>query len=378
MSTKNVILVNLDGFRVDKINNCRTLNQLKNQCLFYPQMFTVAPYTFASLHSVFTGLYPSMHGVNAYYNIFKFKNDIQTLPEILQSAGYYTSCDIISEVVIPKKGLDEVNIFDEKIVNFESRHKDIIKRLSEKKKFFLFLHYTEPHKHLVDAVIQKYKQESNDDNYFNSQEENNSRYESYLPSLDNYVKMILDTLKETKIDSNTILIFFSDHGTSLGEKKGEKFYGVYTYDYTINVFSMIYVPEKEPIQVIKQCQTIDLFPTILELLEINYNENLFPIQGKSLLDFIKNPNEPQHTVFVETGGLYGPWPSPKKHNVFCIRKNNKKIIYNDTPQTWEFYDLENDPNELQNIYGDSNEIIDEYKKELLSYLNHNQIQTNLS
>ena len=36
-------------------------------------------------------------------------------------------------------------------------------------------------------------------------------------------------------------------------------------------------------------------------------------------------------VFIETGGLYGPWPSPKKHNVFCIKSNNKKLIYNDIP-----------------------------------------------
>jgi arylsulfatase A-like enzyme len=372
----NVILVNLDGFRVDKIDRCQFLNQLKDKCLFFPKMFTVAPYTFASLHSVFTSYYPSMHGVDAYYNIFKFKNEISTLPQILQSSGYYTSCDIISEVVIPKKGLDEVNIFDEKTVDFESRHRDIIKRLSEKDSFFLFLHYTEPHKHLVDAVIQKYKQESNDDEYFNSYKENNARYESYLPSLDNYVKMIMDTLKETGIDSETILILFSDHGTSLGEKQGEKFYGVYTYDYTINVFSMMFIPNKQPIKILKQCQTIDIAPTILDLLKIDYD--LKSIQGKSLLPFIDNQNEPDRTVFVETGGLYGPWPSPKKHNVFCIRKNNKKIIYNDSPQTWEFYDLESDPNEQNNIYSDSSKIILEYKDELLSYLNLNKIKTNLT
>ena len=52
-------------------------------------------------------------------------------------------------------------------------------------------------------------------------------------------------------------------------------------------------------------------------------------------------------VFIETGGLYGPWPSPKKHNVFCIKSNNKKLIYNDIPESWEFYDLLNDSSEQE-------------------------------
>ena len=51
----------------------------------------------------------------------------------------------------------------------------------------------------------------------------------------------------------------------------------------------------------------------------------------------KNNKAKNREVFVETGGLYGPWPSPHKHNVFCIKFDNGKLIYNDTPQTWEFY-----------------------------------------
>ena len=79
------------------------------------------------------------------------------------------------------------------------------------------------------------------------------------------------------------------------------------------------------------------------------NDNEFNmIQGKSLLPLISNSTFEDRDVFVETGGLYGPWPSPEKHNVFCVRVNNKKLIYNDTPQTWEFYELDNDPNEINN------------------------------
>jgi arylsulfatase A-like enzyme len=321
-------------------------------------------------------VYPSKNGVNGYYNIFKFKKDkITTFPELLQKAGYYTSYDIIDDSVIPSQGFDEKNVFDEETVNFKERHVDMIKELSTKKKFFLFLHYTEIHKHLVDAVIQKYKHESIDDEYFNKQEENNARFNSYVPHCDDYIKAIIQALNDLKINDKTIIILFSDHGTSIGEKKGEKFYGVFVYDYTINVFCMLKIPNAEKKVINKQCRTIDIFPTILDLAKIS-KESIHELQGKSLISFLENPNEEERDIFVETGGLYGPWPSPDKHNVFCIKSNGKKLIYNETPKTWEFYDLKSDPEELNNIYDENLEIIHLYKKKLFYYFKNNEIELN--
>ncbi|RZD41173.1 MAG: hypothetical protein CXT78_11490 [Thaumarchaeota archaeon] len=374
----NIILINIDGFRKDKIDYCPTLKHLKENSYYFSKMNTVAPYTFASLHSIFTGMYPSTHGVNGYYNIFEFKKDeITSLPELLKKSGHYTVCDIISEVVIPKQGFDEWNVFDEKSIDFISRHTELIKKLSKKEKFFLFLHYTEVHKHLVREIIQKANQESND-KFFESKEENNKRFDSYLPNCDNYVKAILSSLKELEIDDKTMVIFFADHGTSIGEKKGEKFYGVYTYDYTINVFSIFHIPNIESKIIEKQCRTIDIFPTIGEMIGQYPTSNLKNVQGESLIPLIENTNSKDREVFVETGGLYGPWPSPNKHNVFCIKFEDHKLIYNDTPQTWEFYDLQNDPNEDKNLYDQKLPKIEKYKERLLFYLNQNKIVTNIS
>ena len=374
----NIILINLDGLRQDRVELIPSLNKLKQNSYYFPEMKTVAPYTFASLHSIFSGMYPSRHGVNGYYNIFKFKDSITTITQLLKKSGYYTSCDLIDESVIPKNGFDEINIFDEKTVNFSERHEEIIKKLSEKQKFFLFLHYTEIHKHLVDAVIQKYDQESIDDNYFSSQDENNQRLNSYLPYCDNYVSTLQKVLEETNIADKTILIFFSDHGTSIGEKNGEKFYGVYVYDYTLKVFCMISIPKISSKTLTNQCRTIDIFPTIAEIIGQNIDHSSVKIQGESLFSLINNPNLDDREVFVETGGLYGPWPSPTKHNVFCVRSNNKKLIYNDVPETWEFYDLKNDPDELDNIYSENSEEIIFFRQRLIHYLNENEIDTKLN
>ena len=317
----NIILINLDGLRQDRINYCPTLSSLRDSSYYFSEMKTAAPYTFASLHAVFSGMYPSKNGVNAYYNILKYNQDFTTIPQLLKKYNYYTSCDVISTSVIPKQGIDDWNVFDEETVDFKQRHTDMIRKLSKKKKFFLFLHYTETHKNLVREIVQKYKNQDSDD-YFNSKNENEKRYNSYLPSCDDYVKSIMDTLLECKLNEKTILIFFSDHGTSIGEKKGEKFYGVFTYDYTVNVFCILHIPKTMPKLIRQQCSTIDIFSTIAEIAGKSLDD-LQDIQGETLFNLLDNPNSLDREVFVETGGLYGPWPSPKKHNVFCVR--TKKI-----------------------------------------------------
>lgn len=376
LQNKNIILINLDGLRRDKVTKISQLNNIKKNSYFFDNMFTVAPYTFASLHAIFSGLYPSKNGVNAYYNIFNFKkNSIETIPQLLQKFGYFTCCDVISKSVMPEQGYDEYRIFDEKTVDFKSRHSELIKFLSSKEKFFLFLHYTEVHKHLVREIVEKYKNH-NDSNYYQSIEQNDKRYESYLPHCNDYISAILNSLRESGIYDDTIIIFFSDHGTSIGEKTGEQFYGVFTYDYTIQVFCLIHNIELDKKIITNQCSTIDIYPTIIELLRIPSPKSL-TLQGKSLLDLIKNSSTPERDVFVETGGLYGPWPSPRKHNVFCLRKNNFKLIYNDTPQTWEYYDLINDPGEKNNIICNSLEI-ESLKEQLISFFKANNITTNLT
>ena len=173
-----------------------------------------------------------------------------------------------------------------------------------------------------------------------------------------------------------MLIIISDHGTSLGEKHGEKFYGTFVYENTINIFCIIHIPGKSPRIITKQCSTIDLYSTIAELAGDKIGGKS-EIQGESLLHLIENPSAENRAIFVETGGLYGPWPSPEKHNVFCVKMDGKKLIYNDTPQSWEFYDLKNDPNEENNIYEENSKVIVNLKKQLIKHLKENNIETKL-
>ena len=89
----NIILVNLDGLRQDKIELCHNLNSLKEKGIYFSNMISASPYTLTAHHSIITGLYPSQHGIDSYYHMFRFKKDVVTLPELLKNEGYFTRCD---------------------------------------------------------------------------------------------------------------------------------------------------------------------------------------------------------------------------------------------------------------------------------------------
>ena len=50
-----------------------------------------------------------------------------------------------------------------------------------------------------------------------------------------------------------------------------------------------------------------------------------------------------------------------------------KVIYNEKPQTWEYYDLELDPREENNLYDISSLNVQNLKKLLLKFLKENNI-----
>ena len=134
----NIILVNLDGLRQDRVDVCKNLKEISENGIYFPNMISVAPYTLAAHHSIITGLYPSEHGIDAYHNMFKFKNEVTTIPEVLKNNGFFTACNISSKSLMTEKGFEKFQIFDEYQIDYKSEHKKLLSELSNKKKFFLF------------------------------------------------------------------------------------------------------------------------------------------------------------------------------------------------------------------------------------------------
>jgi len=349
----NVILINIDGARVDRIEKFPNFSSVFSRGAYFPNMVTYAPYTIASLYAILSGMYGEDTGVDNYYGSGNFDPDkYRTLQEYLKDLGYYNHADVVNKIILPNQGFDEITLQEKYEDRFVERHGGILEELSRRKEnFFAFFQYNFIHSSLVREVIQTYKDDF-DDYYFGNREENIRRYDRYMKDADNYVKEIMTICKRLGIMENSLIVFFSDHGASIGDKPGERVYGVYCYDYTVRAFAFFHKPGLFPsMRVPKQVRTIDIAPTILDVLEIKENPKYKKMSGRSLLSFVRGEEDDDRIAYAETGGLGGPFPSPKKPNVKCIRTGRWKLIYNTTTREGEFYDLEKDPSESTNLAG---------------------------
>jgi len=351
----NVVMICLDGLRLDRIMESPAHKRLLEKGTLFSEMITYAPYTIASLHAIFSGMYGADNGVNAYYKSLAFNKDTcQTLTQHLKRAGYYCIADVINPRVLPMDGFDEKHVQDDILDGTLERHKGFLAKVKAlKRPVFCYLHYSQIHNWLVKEIVQRFNPE--DEKFFLEREKNVARYDKLAKDALDYLTGLLDTIEEQKLADNTLFIFFSDHGAGTGERKGERMYGVFTYDYSIKIFcSFIYnsfVPKEREIRF--QTRSIDIMSTILDILKLKTaNKGKSEGCGESLVDFIEaRNNQADRIAFCETGGLEGPTPSPYEPNVKCVRTKNWKYIRNITSGKSELYDLKADKNEESNLSG---------------------------
>ena len=347
-------MINIDaGGRVDALKQVPFYQELKKHSTCFSNVIAYAPYSIGSLNAILSGMYGHKNGVNGYYKSYSFdKKNVFTLTQYLKDAGYYTEMDWVLDEAIVSEGFDKVRIFgkdDSKEIDLVKRHSELILQAKSKQPFFLFLDYNKIALNLSRIVIKKYNDFSKE--YFQKKEENFSKYVQFLKESGEYVQQTIQHIKDMGLYDNTLVLIYCDHGASVGDRMGEKVYGVFLYDYTLRCFAY-FIGKNLPkgLEVKKVVRTIDLAPTLMELVGIAPKAGYKPIQGESLVPFFHG-NEQERIAYSETGGLGGPTPSPEIHNVQAIRTNKWKLIYNQANKKKELYNVENDPLEQDNLIG---------------------------
>ena len=200
-------------------------------------------------------------------------------------------------------------------------------------------------------------------------------YLATIKSVDDNIGKVMDYLKESKLEENTIIIYASDQGFFIGEHGW--FDKRFMYEESIRMPFVIKYPGKiKPNTVNEDIITnIDFAPTILEMAGVNIPNS---VQGKSFFNNIsKNKNDNWRQSMY-----YHYYEYPFYHHVqphYGIRNERYKLIhfYYDI-DVWELYDLKEDPNELNNLfYSDKHkELTVQLKQEL--YELKDQYGNNLS
>jgi N-acetylglucosamine-6-sulfatase len=171
------------------------------------------------------------------------------------------------------------------------------------------------------------------------------RYAETALALDESVGRVLDYVRDNGLEDNTLVIYMSDNGFSLGE------HGLidkrHAYEESIRIPMIAWGPGFVPegVTVTDMVRNIDIAPTILELAGV---EATRPIDGRSVLPALRGERmESPGELLYE---YYWEHAFPHTPTTFALRGERfKYIYYHGVWDTQELFDLSNDPLERYNL-----------------------------
>jgi arylsulfatase A-like enzyme len=181
---------------------------------------------------------------------------------------------------------------------------------------------------------------------------------------------VLDYLKENGLEKNTIVIYSSDQGFYNGE------HGWYDkrwmYEESLRNPLIVKWPKvtKPGMRPKELVQNIDYAPTILEAAGIKVPKE---VQGQSLVPLLKGerPKDWRKSILYTYYGRGAH--AVKSHR--GVRNERYKLIEFHTKGEWEFYDLQEDPLEMNSDYDNPKyeKIISDMKQELKKLMANYQL-----
>ena len=192
------------------------------------------------------------------------------------------------------------------------------------------------------------------------------RYCEALMAVDESIASLMNYLEENGLLETTMVIYMGDNGFSFGE------HGLidkrHFYEESAKVPLLIHCPEQFKGGHVEKhlVQNIDIAPTILESFGITKPDHM---QGLSLLPLLKG-EEPEwrDRVFYE---YYWEHHFPQTPTVHGVRTNKYKLMrYFGVWERNELYDMENDPEEMNNLIDsrEHKEIVVQLTNEIYDWL----------
>ncbi len=172
-------------------------------------------------------------------------------------------------------------------------------------------------------------------------------YLACVQSVDDNVGRLLDFLKESGLERDTIVVYTSDQGFFLGD------HGLYDKRFMYEESLRMPVLVRWP-QVIRPgsrtealALNLDFAPTFLEAAGARVPASM---QGRSLVPLLRG----EAPADWRTAIYYRYYHDPGHHDTrahYGVRTATHKLIHFWTKGQWELFDLRADPAELRNLYG---------------------------
>lgn len=406
----NVILVSFDALQAAHVgslgykrNITPTIDAMAKEGFNFSNNISTASWTVPASMTWFTGVYPSEHRLtnkfavfnppnNVLSNLKKLSPELVTLAEVLKQNGYATGGFTGNAGVNGFFGYDQGfdTYFYEK-GKFGSMSVSIPKALAwlkdnSSKKFFMFLHGYDIHGQGIPegGFDYRFVDKGYDRKYSGSKEEQEALreeglekgsvalrdedvkfwraiYDEKIQRTDAMFRKFLDEYTKMGLTDKTIFVLTSDHGTEFHEHKRFD-HGFSLYDELIHVPLVIKLPKVKAGKVIKdQVSSIDVMPTILDLLDVKMPEKAGnQLRGESLAPAFKGKPVAKD-VFSETD--YRQYTYKRS----ITTKDGWKFIYTLEDKNRELYNLKNDPSETKNLLASEPRRAYELEQKLFSH-----------
>ncbi|UCG31779.1 MAG: sulfatase [Phycisphaerales bacterium] len=378
----NVVLISIDSLRADHLgcygyerDTSPAIDALAESGILFELAVSQAPWTLPSHASLFTSRYVKSHLlINAKRML---PPELPTIAEALRGLGYGTAAVVSGPYMRRILGLDAgFDRYDDSLAQagrleshqmvtsaaIHDKAVALLEELADGKPFFLFLHYWDVH---YDYIPPPPYDRLFDPDYVGSIDAGNyemsdevhagmdprdlqhivALYDGEIRYVDVHIGLLLEELRDRKLDDNTIVIFTADHGDEFYEH-GEKGHSHSVYNELIQVPLIVRLPDlAEGKRVPDRVQLVDLFPTIMGL--VGGEIEGLGLQGRSLLPLCFGNEWDERPVFADTTRFRRVKEADtEKAYAQCVLYGRYKLIrHRMTALPNELYDLQADPGE---------------------------------
>ena len=169
--------------------------------------------------------------------------------------------------------------------------------------------------------------------------------------VDRQIGRVLDSLDELGLADNTIVVIWGDHGWHLGESA---IWGKHSpFDRSLRSVLMIRAPQVSlaGYQCHELVESVDLYPTLLDLCDPDERQTAYPLDGCSLLPLLQGGRQPLRQVAMSF--FQGGFTARSKTHRYIARdlRNPPEKDSQEADLLQEFYNLTESPEPVTNVIG---------------------------
>jgi len=337
----NLVLLTVDTLRADRLgcygysrDTSPVLDRLAKEGTLFEEAYAQRGSTWPSLASIMTSLHPVTHGVRE--NGMMLSDAPDALAEMLAAKGYHCAAVVANSAQQNWEGFATVQDVQE--VPQDRHVADAAVRwlqANTERPFFLWVHYVAPHDpYEPPAEFDRFTDEGYSgrvdggliattqvilDHVVPTDEELehlDALYDGEVAFSDAMLQPVLDTLEQGGVAEETLVVFTSDHGDELYDHHHYLFHHASVYEGVLRLPLVFWQPGAIPAgrRFDDLVQSIDIAPTLLELLEVPIPASY---QGRSLVPRLRGEELPAQPAFAEI-----------KDQMLVVRDARSKYVFN--------------------------------------------------